>query len=105
MNNRNAIRQRHRKRLIELAPYNPSPRWPEGYFEVLADAGVHERDFHVYADHVWALFSRHPGKQRRSLGLAEIAAFLDALKRSGAEATVRLEAREALILYYGPVKK
>lgn len=100
MNHKYAIRWRHRKRLIEVAPFNPSPRWPDGYFEALADAGVQEERFHVYADHVRALFALHPGKPRRSLGSSEIASFLESLKQNGDETPEWMEAREALILYY-----
>ena len=100
MNKKNAIRRAHPKGLIKVSPFNPSPRWPDGYVEVLEDAGVHASCFLAYANHVRAFFACHPGKPRRSLGPAEIAKFLEGFKQKGGDSTEWLQAREALILYY-----
>jgi len=32
----------------EAAPYNPDPKWPRGYFEVLEEAGVPEKQHSFY---------------------------------------------------------
>jgi integron integrase len=98
---RNDMRQRIQKRLISLSPYNPNPVWPDGYFDVLKEAGVHENLFLAYANWVRDLFKHNPGKARRSLGANEIKVYLHQLGISGdGEASDRLQAREALILYY-----
>ena len=95
------MRQRVQNRLISLAPYNPDPVWPDGYFDVLQEAGVHEDLFLIYANWVRNFFKHHPGRRRRSLGAKEIRVYLQLLEESGnVEETARLQAREALILYY-----
>jgi len=95
------MRQHVQKRLISVSPYNQNPLWPDGYFDVLQDAGVHEDSFLIYANCVRDLFKNNPGKARRSLGANEIRAYLQQLENSGAvEVAGRLQAREALILYY-----
>jgi len=100
MNAKDAMRQRHRKRLIEVSPYNPHPKWPEGYFRALSDAGVPKANFAAYASQVRSFFALHSGKPRRSLGASEIASYLANLKNGGASGSEWMEAREALILYY-----
>jgi len=95
------MRQHVQKRLISVSPYNQNPLWPDGYFDVLQDAGVHEDSFLIYANCVRDLFKNNPGKARLSLGANEIRAYLQQLENSGAvEVAGRLQAREALILYY-----
>lgn len=34
----------------EVAPFNPNPKWPSGYFQVLEELGVEEqrRPFYAY---------------------------------------------------------
>jgi hypothetical protein len=91
------MRQRVQNRLISLAPYNPDPVWPDGYFDVLQEAGVHEDLFLIYANWVRNFFKHHPGRRRRSLGAKEIRVYLQLLEESGnVEETARLQAREAL---------
>jgi integron integrase len=95
------MRQRVQKRLISVAPYNPNPRWPDGYFDVLTEVGVSKEQFLLYANWVRDLFRYYPGKPRRSLGANEIKQYLEHLVNSGqTTAADRLQAREALILYY-----
>jgi hypothetical protein len=64
----------------EVAPYNPSPRWRKGYYQVLHELGI-ERQHHVfYSNRVQRFFSEHRGEKRRSdLGIAEINVFLKSL--------------------------
>ena len=59
-----------------LAPYNPNPQWPRGYYAVLAAMGVKQTHFSYYAYWVRELFKCHPGRRRRELRRAEIEAFL-----------------------------
>ena len=95
------MRQRVQNKLISLSPYNPNPVWPDGYFDLLQEAGVHEDLFMIYANWVRDLFKHNPGKTRRSLGADEIKVYLHQLEISGdVESSARLQAREALILYY-----
>ena len=37
----------------QVAPFNPNPRWPTGYFQVLEELGVEERRRPFYAH--WGL--------------------------------------------------
>ncbi len=94
------MRQQTQKRLISVSAYNPNPQRPEGYFDVLHEAGVHRDFFQLYANWVRSFFAKNPGRARRSLGAKEIAAFLNELGPEKSDsATQRLQAREALILY------
>ena len=85
-----------------VAPYNPNPRWPRGYFEVLEEAGVPEKQHSFYAQWVRQFFNAElKGRRRRDLRLPDIRSFLGKLQ---ADKAVRKwqtdQAREALILYY-----
>ena len=82
------------------ASFNPEPRWPEGFFEVLAEAGVPERQHSFYAHWVRQFFTRNPGRSRRSLGASDIARFLQEVRSDPAMEAWQLgQARIALILY------
>jgi integron integrase len=84
-----------------VAAFNPSPRWPEGYFEVLAEAGVAEKQYGFYAHWVRQLFNRYPGRPRRSLGAREVTDFLESLRMGEAIEDWQLaQARDALTLYF-----
>jgi integrase len=86
---------------MPVAPFNPNPEWPEGYFEVLKEAGVPKKQHSFYAHWVRQLFNRNPGRSRRSLGPQEIADFLDAVDSDpNSQTWQREQARDALILYY-----
>jgi integron integrase len=84
-----------------VAAFNPNSRWPEGYFEVLAEAGVPGSHQRFFAHWVRQFFAAYPGRPRRELGAPEIREFLMNLKARGELADWQLrQAREALILYY-----
>ena len=86
----------------EVAPYNPNPRWPMGYFEVLEELGVEEPRRPFYAHWVRQFFNRQPErKPRRELGRVEIEAFIQALAAEAGVADWQvLQARDALEVYY-----
>lgn len=80
---------------------NLEPKWPGGYFEVLAEAGIPERQRPFYAHWVRQFFNRNPSKPRRSLGAVDIARFLQLLKNDPAMNDWQItQARNALVLYY-----
>jgi integron integrase len=84
-----------------VAPFNPNPRWPEGYVAVLEEAGVPGPQQRFFAHWVRQFFAEFPGRPRRELGTPEIREFLMNLKARGELADWQLrQAREALILYY-----
>lgn len=95
------MRQRKQRSALPVAKYDPNPRWPAGYFEVLEEVGVPERERGFYAHWVRQFFNRFPGRKRRDLGPQQIADFLDAMARDPhMEVWQREQARDALILYY-----
>jgi len=62
----------------QVAPFNPNPKWPTGYFQVLEELGVEERRQPFYAHWVRQFFNRQQNrKQRRDLGRREIEAFIE----------------------------
>ncbi len=64
----------------QVAPFNPNPMWPSGYFQVLEDLGVEEKRQPFYAHWVRQFFNRQQkNKQRRELGRPDIDAFVQAL--------------------------
>ena len=64
----------------QVAPFNPNPRLPTGYFQVLEELGVEEPRHPFYAHWVRQLFNRQKKrKRRRDLGRGEIEAFIQAL--------------------------
>jgi integron integrase len=84
-----------------VAPFNPEPKWPQGFFEVLSEAGIPERQHSFYAHWVRQFFNCNPGRSRRALGVNDIARFLQRLRGEPAMETWQLEqASAALILYY-----
>ncbi len=86
---------------LPVVAFNPTPKWPGGYFEVLAEAGVAERQHPFYAHWVRQFFNRNPGRSRRSLGVKELSIFLVELQRDSSMSDWQVEqARTALILYY-----
>jgi len=95
------MRQTKPRSVLPVAEFDPNPRWPTGYFEVLEEVGVPERERGFYAHWVRQFFNRFPGRKRRELGPQEIADFLDAMERdTHLESWQRDQARDALILYY-----
>lgn len=80
-----------------VAPFNPDPRWPEGYFQVLEELGVEERRRPFYAHWVRQFFKRHQGTRCRDLGRAAIESFLQAPTDDSAVADWQVaQARDAL---------
>ena len=83
------------------APFNPNPVWPKGYFEVLAEAGVPEKERPFFAYWVRQFFNCNPGRSRRSLGATELQIFLEVLRNDAAIMEWQIaQAEKALILYY-----
>ena len=95
------MRQIPSRSYLPVADFNPNPRWPAGFFEVLEEVGIPERERGFYAHWVRQFFNRFPGRKRRELGPQEIADFLHAMEKdSHMEAWQQTQARDALILYY-----
>ena len=85
-----------------VAPFNPNPRWPAGYFQVLEELGVEERRHPFYAHWVRQFFNhQQKSKRRRDLGRVEIEAFIQALAAEAGVADWQVfQARDALEVYY-----
>jgi len=83
------------------ASFDPNPRWPKGYFEVLEEAGIPECEHSFFAHWVRQFFNQNPGRSQRSLGAVELNRFLLVLNRDSnmADWQVR-QAEDALVLYY-----
>jgi len=67
------MRQPPNRSVLPVADFNPDPQWPGGYFEVLEESGVPEKQHGFYAHWVRQLFNRYPERFRRPLGPQEIA--------------------------------
>lgn len=91
-----------RRSRFPVAAFNPNPRWPKGYFEVLEELQVPLKYHSFYAQWVRLFFNRMLGDRKRSdLGWREIEAFLaDLSKRDQVASWQLLQAQEALTLYY-----
>lgn len=96
------MNDRKKPQRVRVAPYNPNPQWPTGYFQVLEELGVEEPRRPFYAHWVRQFFNRHQGrKRRRDLGRVEIEAFLQALAADAGVADWQVaQAGEALEIYY-----
>lgn len=64
------------KGLVVVAPMDPEPKWPEGYVEVLREAGAKEVTIPFCVGWVRRFFARFPGRRRRDLGRSEFETFL-----------------------------
>ena len=86
----------------QVAPFNPNPRWPTEYFQVLEELGVEERRRPFYAHWVRQFFNRQQNrKPRRDLGRGEIEAFIQGLAADASVADWQVvQARDALEVYY-----
>ena len=83
------------------APVDPEPKWPEGYVEVLREAGAQEKTVPFCIGWVRRFFARFPGRPRRELGRGEVEIFLsEAAARNGISNWHVQQARDALELYY-----
>jgi hypothetical protein len=58
-----------------VAPRNDNPRWPQGYVEVLREAGAIEKSIPFHVAWVRSFFARYPGRKRRDLGRAKLKPF------------------------------
>ena len=86
---------------LTTAPQNNEPRWPQGYESVLREAGAKEITIPYCVAWVRRFFAEFPGKSRRSLGRAEIEAFLSRLAaRPGTSNWQVQQARNAIEVYY-----
>ena len=85
-----------------VAPFNPNPQWPTGYFQVLEELGVEKQRHPFYAHWVRQFFNQFQGNRRtRDLGRTEIDAFLQRLTRDpGAVDWQVKQAQDALEIYY-----
>jgi len=84
-----------------VATFDPDPRWPQGYFQVLEELGVEERRRPFYAHWVRQFFNRYQGQRRWDLGQPEVEAFLETLSRQPGVADWQVaQARDALEVYY-----
>lgn len=85
-----------------VAPFNPNPRWPAGYFEVLEEVQVPESARPFYAGWVRQFLNQELGcKRRRELGQEEVDHFLSVLRGDpGMQDWQVDQAEEALTLYY-----
>lgn len=89
------------KRSKHVAPFNPDPRWPRGYFQVLEELGVPSKRRSFYAHWVRQFFKQHLTKRRRDLGRKEINAYLRVLSSSPGVADWQVrQAEDALEIYY-----
>ena len=83
------------------APYDPDPRWPDGYVQVLRELDINERQAPFFAHWVRQFFKDNLGRRRRDLGRAEIEAFLALLAEDPRTADWQVaQARDALEIYY-----
>ena len=83
------------------SPLVTEPKWPEGYVEVLREAGAQEKTIPFCIGWVRRFFARFPGRPRRELGRTEVEAFLsEAAARPGISNWHVQQARDALELYY-----
>ena len=86
---------------LVTAPNDPDPEWPDGYVAVLREAGAKEKNIPYCVGWVRRFFARFPGRPRRSLGRAELEAFLsEAAAYPGISNWQVQQARAALELYY-----
>ena len=84
-----------------VAPYNPDPRWPTGYFQVLEEMGITPSRRPFYAHWVRQFFKRFLKHRRRDLGHREITTFLNQLRDDPAIAHWQItQAKDAIEVYY-----
>ena len=84
-----------------VAPFNPNPKWPDGYVQVLRDQGIEEGNIPYFLRWIRGFFAGNRGRQRRDLGRKEIESYLSQIVREPGMSLWRVEqARQALEWYY-----
>lgn len=83
-----------------VAAFDPSPRWPAGYFQVLEELGIASRNHGFYAHWVRQFFNAElHGRRRRDLGVADIEHSIGRLREDPSSASwqvgKRLDAQKA----------
>ena len=48
-----------------LGPFNPNPKWPEGYVQVLREQGIDENQIPHFLRWVREFFAQYKGSRRR----------------------------------------
>ena len=83
------------------APNDPDPKWPDGYVEILREAGAKEKNIPYCVGWVRRFFARFPDRHRRDLGRTEIELFLsETAAHPGVSNWHVQQARDSLELYY-----
>ena len=59
-----------------LGPFNPNPKWPEGYVQVLREQGIDENQIPHFLRWVRGFLAQYKGSRRRDLGRREIKPYL-----------------------------
>ena len=96
-----AMVNRPTKKYSSVVPFNPDPRWPSGYFQVLEELGVPPKRRSFYAHWVRQFFKQYLTKRRRDLGREEINAYLRELSSNPGVADWQVgQAKDALEIYY-----
>jgi hypothetical protein len=84
-----------------VAQYNPNPKWPGGYVQVLRDQGIEESNITHFLRWVRGFFAGHRGRPRRDLRSKEIESYLSQITKESGMSSWRVEqARQALEWYY-----
>ena len=84
-----------------VVSFNPDPRWPNGYFQVLEELGISERQWRFYSYWVYQFFNKNPGRLRRDLGRIEIETFISQIINDPGIADWQVhQARDAIEIYY-----
>ena len=83
------------------SPNDPTPKWPEGYIEVLREAGAKEKNIPYCIGWVQRFFSKYPSRSEDELGRIEIEGFLSEIAAHPGIGNWQIQqARNALELYY-----
>jgi len=84
-----------------LGPFNPNPKWPEGYVQVLREQGIDENQIPHFLRWVREFLAQYKGSRRRDLGRREIETYLSQLAKKPRTYLWQVEqARQALEWYY-----